>query len=264
MGRYNEMAQRNRGMWERHRFPVVTLSPTDEPMQVPGLVNIPLGLEGYTGHMSLVRWRLMLEWCAEQPFDWFLMHETDSVCLQNDLPCYLFDKNTFFSNEMPENANPPIQGFYCIAPWFFSRDLIKRMVHFIPDLKFTGPPNGDRWLGQLLEQGGFKHAPFQNGIGCGTLSTAPGPFARITPGGKRRPRWSPFHSRRENSRRPDSLIPMLKHLLTFSWWYIRFFLVSSACVLAKFAGGVAGLTWHVLMYPRALISYAKFVKTLKK
>src|SRR5512138_3800464 len=174
MGRYNEMANMNRKFWYHHWAPIVTLSPTDEPMQVPGIVNVSLGREGHTGRASIERWRLMLEWCAEQPFDYFLMHETDSICLTNELPDYLFDNpDTLFSNEMPENAQPPIQGFYCLAPWFFSRKLIKEIVHYIPKLIFTGPANGDRWLGQILEQGGFKHAPFRNGIGCGTLSMAP-------------------------------------------------------------------------------------------
>jgi hypothetical protein len=110
----------------------------------------------------------MLRWCLAQPYDHFMMHESDSICLSKTLPAYFYQRPwTFFSNEMLENRVPPEQTFYCVAPWFFHRSHAEQILAV--DTPDRAPFHGDRWVGQRLEVGNIRHARFTPGIGCGTI-----------------------------------------------------------------------------------------------
>ena len=164
------MVQMNLPHWRKHGFPVVVTSPEDSRCVVPGVDCVFHGLNDYTGIRSLNRWRLMLGWMAQQPFDYFMMHEADSICLNTDIPRYCYRQGVLFSNEMPDNAVPPTQAFYSLAPWFMSKSVIVRMLEVSKTRPDRPPYHGDRWVGQMVEQGAIAHQKFEPGIGCGTLS----------------------------------------------------------------------------------------------
>jgi hypothetical protein len=156
--------------WKHHGFPVVITSPENSYCIINEAPCVPVGLEGYTGQESLHRWRAMFRWMLQQPFEYFLLHESDSICLRKELPWELYRPGVLFSNEMPDNGVPATQAFYCVAPLFMHRNVIERMLEVSKTSADRPPYHGDRWVGQMVEEGEIAHQAFSPGIGCGTLS----------------------------------------------------------------------------------------------
>ena len=173
VGGYEQMCRNNRALWEHHGLPVVVLSPTDKPCIVEGMACAQVGRDQHAGPISIERWQRMLEWCLRQPYDYFFLTESDAVCLEPELPLWLWGIHScdlrFWSNEMPDNAAPPRQQFYCIAPYFFHRSLAQRILNISQLVPCGEPQHGDRWIGLMLEAGSIPHQKFSPGIGCGTL-----------------------------------------------------------------------------------------------
>jgi len=167
---YAEMVARHLPLWRRHGCRVVISSPRNSFCEISGVECVAHGEEGHAGPVSLDRWKEILRWLWGQPYEFFLMHESDSVCLSDRIPEYLYDNyDTFFSNELLDNANPPTQQAYCVAPWFFSRGVLRRVNVASEKAAYRPPFHGDRWVGQLLEEEGIPHRGFSPGVACGTL-----------------------------------------------------------------------------------------------
>jgi hypothetical protein len=182
--KYEAMTFMNLPLWRHHGSQVVIMSPWDSQLVIPGSLFAFVGEDEWAGAKSIERWVKMLAWCDREchnkGYRYVLMHESDSVCLTSKLPEYLTapeNEEIFFSNEMPENAEPRIQEFYCLAPWFFSAKVVRKLMAFIQTEFFwpVGPLHGDRWLGQLLVASGVAHRKFEPGIGCGTLGPVTAP-----------------------------------------------------------------------------------------
>jgi hypothetical protein len=87
--------------YQHHEAPVVVLSPEDAPVEIEGTECRSAGLRAYTGRTSLERQKAHLELLLEYPEDWFLLHDSDSVCLEPKLPEYLYEPDTVFYNAAP-------------------------------------------------------------------------------------------------------------------------------------------------------------------
>lgn len=167
---YADMVRRHLPLWQKNGGRVVITSPRDSFCEVPGAECVALGEEGHAGKKSLDRWKEILCWAAKQPERFVLMHESDSLCLLGSAPDYCYDHaDVFFSNEMTDNAVPPTQAVYCLAPWFFSQDTLRRFLAAAEKSEYRFPYHGDRWVGQIVEEGRIPHRRFFPGMGCGTL-----------------------------------------------------------------------------------------------
>lgn len=167
---YRDMVIRHLPFWRRHGCRVVVSSPRNSFCDVPGVECVAHGTEGHVGPGSLDRWKETMLWLAGQDHSFFLMHESDSICLEDEIPLrYYTQSDTFFSNEAADNAVPPVQQVFCVAPWFFSHTVLQRFNRAFETVAYRAPYHGDRWVGQVLEEGGIPHRPFSPGITCGTL-----------------------------------------------------------------------------------------------
>lgn len=161
-------------LYQHHGWPVSIFSPEDSPVLLPGLDCRAGGKRAYFGPDAQHRHLRYLEMLLEFPEDFFLMHESDSFCIDPVIPPYLYESpDTFWSNcindEDPEhNAARPNSPFVSFqAPWFFSRQTIERLiaaapkVPFHPHLKWV-----DLWLVELAVAAGVKWSPFKDAVCC--------------------------------------------------------------------------------------------------
>jgi hypothetical protein len=105
-------------LYLHHECPVTILSPEDAQAYVVhgGVENWHAGYRARSGPTAHARqleyYKLLL--CT--PENWFLIHESDSVCIDPQIPPYLYeDPNAFWCNNHE-------------APWFLSRDAMQRML----------------------------------------------------------------------------------------------------------------------------------------
>lgn len=91
---------------ESHECPIVILSPEDAPIQSMGRHHCRhAGRRGYIGQVTLDRQRDYLRILCSYPseLEWFLMHDSDSVCIKSEIPGYLYEnRNIIWSNELEE------------------------------------------------------------------------------------------------------------------------------------------------------------------
>jgi hypothetical protein len=167
---YRDMVIRHLPYWQNHQCRVVISSPRDSFCDVPGVECVAHGVDEHAGIKSLDRWKEIMRWLAGQDHAFFLMHESDSICLTGEIPLrYYQQSDTFFSNEAEDNKVPPDQKVFCVAPWFFSYAVLRRFNQALEKVAYRAPYHGDRWVGQVLEEGGIRHQSFSPGITCGTL-----------------------------------------------------------------------------------------------
>lgn len=121
--------------WTHHGCPVVVMSPIDSPVTLieEGLSCLQIGQAAYFGHLMLERLRLELQWMSQQPHKYFLVHEWDSFCLSPQIPEICYSENqqgTIWFNEVrdPRPHESPYPKIALHAPWFFSKDVIVRML----------------------------------------------------------------------------------------------------------------------------------------
>ena len=118
-----DQVQRQLPLYQHHGAPVLALSPEDAPANIQGVANRSGGLSGWKGahvaHKLLLHWKMILE----EPQDWFLMHEPDTLCLRPDLPDYIFESEDVFWC-----INPQREGGIHSPPWFCHRKVLKQLV----------------------------------------------------------------------------------------------------------------------------------------
>lgn len=121
--------------YTHHEAPVTVLSPADAPVQITGVDCRTAGKRAYTGKTSLERQRKHLELLLGYPEHWFLLHDSDSVCLEPELPSYLYTDAMFYNatptirylDSLGEPALPDYE-FVFQPPLFVSRAGIERML----------------------------------------------------------------------------------------------------------------------------------------
>lgn len=133
------------GLYTHHECPVTLLSPEDAPVIInyPGVDHKHAGKRGQLGPDAWARHMAFLKILVnDYPEDHFLIHESDSFCLDPKIPAYLYkEPYTVWSNNgvsTPEHWPGFPEGSAKMsfqAPWFFSRQTIKRMIaveHKVP------------------------------------------------------------------------------------------------------------------------------------
>ncbi len=180
-------------VYEHHKAPVVIVSPTDSPINKVGPhICVTAGKRAYIGELSLERQRLQMEKLLEfkdvygNPFQWFLMNDSDSFVAAPELPAYLFEfTDILWSNEVDDfripgksyNGLPPWpmdyhKGYPLKAfqpPYFCHRNVLEKMVEVAPSVKACPIcPFIDWYMVQLCIDAGMRHERFKEAVSCET------------------------------------------------------------------------------------------------
>lgn len=94
----------------RHGHPVIVMSPEDSPVEisVPGVSNATGGQREYIGWKGIERQLIHMRRLLEEPYDWFLMNDSDSLCIARDIPDFLYeDENVLWSNVVTDERIRP-------------------------------------------------------------------------------------------------------------------------------------------------------------
>jgi len=128
-----------------HQCPVAICAPEDSPITSSILSPrkeiryINAGKRAYIGQLSLDRQAIHLQKLLEAgPYQWFLMNDSDSVCLSPRLPDYLFaDPSIVWSNVVSDEMHPraatyPFPRLAFQPPYFMSRSCVEKLVEVAP------------------------------------------------------------------------------------------------------------------------------------
>ena len=123
--------------YTHHECPVVTFSPEDSKVEIPGIESRFGGIVGKEGQLSLDRHDRQLEMLLEFPEKYFLFHDPDSVCVDPKIPDYLYaEPDTLWSNIIVDSAHWRQQGFYPEGfpklafqpPYFLFRETVAKLL----------------------------------------------------------------------------------------------------------------------------------------
>lgn len=148
-----------------HGAPVIIFSPADAPVEITGLICRRAGKRAYIGQDSLDRQLLHLKTALEYPFEFFLLNDSDSLCVSPRIPAYLFEESSavVWSNEIGE-PRPHLSALPKIAmhpPYFLRRDSLEAMVASAG--RVTMHPITqyiDHYMLQLVYAAGLGHKSF--------------------------------------------------------------------------------------------------------
>lgn len=167
-----------------HQCPVIILSPANAPITEVSDSRVHcqwMGDVGWAGPQTLVRHRLFLEAMLKFPFQWYLMHDSDSVCLSPEIPAYLYEGKLAWSNEV-QDMNPGTSRILKIAvqpPYFFHRDVLAALIKAAdsPPESYYGEVTGpiptqciDHYHWQLTVGSQMPHFTFHTGCSWETSS----------------------------------------------------------------------------------------------
>ncbi len=175
--------------FEHHQAPIVIVSPVDSQVHKigPHICRVAGGV-GYTGQVSWDRQYLQLAALLDYPQKWFLLNDSDSFCVLQKLPDYLFeDDNIVYSNEVNDFRKPGEswqglppwpkdyhKGFPLIAmqpPYFLSRAALEKIVKHAKGLKACPiTPFIDWWWIPAIYAAKVKHKPFRKCASCETVT----------------------------------------------------------------------------------------------
>jgi len=115
-----------------HNIPVVILSPANSKVSAYlGAEARHFGKAAYIGQPSLVRQLGYFEILLKYPQRYFLIHDSDSLCLSPELPRELYaDDNVVWSNEVtePRPHESPYPKIAMQPSYFISRSAMERML----------------------------------------------------------------------------------------------------------------------------------------
>ena len=159
-----------------HECPVVIMSPDDEyRVEIPDVDCRFAGKRAYTGQDSLDRQWLQLKMLLEYPEEFFLIHDSDSVCLSPKIPEYLYGKDAMWSNLVNDNIPGREVGYYMNGfprlafqpPYFMSRRVLERVLAPIMDANLPANPTLpfiDHYMVQLAVNASVPWENFRDGI----------------------------------------------------------------------------------------------------
>ncbi len=177
-------------LYLHHECPVTILSPTDAKVEIqqPGIESRFGGKRAYTGQASADRQREHLKLLLECPEDFFLVHDSDSVCLSPEIPAYLYSEDVLWSNLVVDNMPGREHGYYIDGfpslafqpPYFFSRKVLEQLLASVaaenlpvnPTLPFI-----DHYMVQLAVKAAVPGKNFRDGI-TGPISSDRNSFSR--------------------------------------------------------------------------------------
>jgi hypothetical protein len=159
---------------QRHCCPITILSPENSPVLLPGLDCRAGGLAGHTGVHTLERQRRHLEILLELPENHFMIHDSDSICLDAKFPDYLYEEpemvwSNQVNDDIPQHQATFPEGWPHVAfqpPYFLSRTTIERMLAAAPHV-VTDPrlPNIDHYMVQLTYAAGLQWRGLEKAVG---------------------------------------------------------------------------------------------------
>ncbi len=173
--------------YEHHNSPVLVLSPKDGAIdRMNSAKCISIGAKGWIGAHTLYRQRRFLQMILNEPGEFVLFNDADSVCLSPQIPKYLYDSpGVFWSNEV-RDTNPAASKLPKLAfqpPYFFSKSVLHSLVRSsaTPAHSFTQPsPEGwpmplpteciDHWMLQVVYAANLPHRTFPDGASFETTS----------------------------------------------------------------------------------------------
>jgi hypothetical protein len=135
-----------------HECPVVTLSPEDAKVNIkhPDVENLYAGKRSQFGPDAHVRFLEGIKLLLSFPEDYFLIHDSDSLCLDPKIPDYLYvEPNTVWSNQTASSAkeNKYFGTELCLPTYVADRNkhheptklVIPQGLQFKTELSFQPP-----------------------------------------------------------------------------------------------------------------------------
>ena len=119
-------------LYLHHGCPVLILSPEDSPVRIanPEVVCQTAGKAGWKGPHTTERQVAHWKIAAALPARYYLLHDSDSVCLTPELPAYLREPGTdLWCNVLcheVEHETTDEPNF--VPPYFVSRSVLLRMI----------------------------------------------------------------------------------------------------------------------------------------
>lgn len=165
-------------MYTHHECPVTILSPEDAKIEIPGVDCRFGGQKQYIGQLSLDRQREHLRILMSYPEEFFLINDSDSMCLSPKIPDYLYAEPDFLWSNLIEDHMPFRQegyypeGFPKLAfqpPYFLSRKGIAALLACVEDENIPANPMLafiDHYMVQLAVKANFPWRNFTDGISC--------------------------------------------------------------------------------------------------
>jgi hypothetical protein len=143
---------------------------------------VTAGQRAYVGELSLIRQRLQLEKLLETPYQYFLMNDSDSVCLSPVIPKYLYDSDPLkvWSNIVSDEMHPREEGYEfprlaLQPPYFMHRAAMAKLVEAAPTVAVNPrTPFIDWCMMSWCVKAGLPYEGFPDGRSCPTNNYAPG------------------------------------------------------------------------------------------
>jgi hypothetical protein len=165
-------------MYTHHECPVTILSPDDSKIEIPGVDCRFGGKRQYIGQLSLDRQREHLRILMTYPEEYFLINDSDSMCLSPKIPQYLYDEPNFlWSNLIVDNMDFRQHGYYpddfpklaFQPPYFLSKTGIAALLACVEGENIPANPKLafiDHYMVQLAVKAKFPWRNFLDGISC--------------------------------------------------------------------------------------------------
>lgn len=162
-------------MYTHHQCPVTILSPTDAPIEIAGVDCRFGGKQQYIGQLSLDRQREHMRMLLEYPETYFLINDSDSMCLSPKIPDYLYAEPDFLWSNLIEDTMDFRQtgyypdGFPKLAfqpPYFLSRKTITDLLSVVADENIPMNPQLpfiDHYMVQLAVKANVPWRNFRDG-----------------------------------------------------------------------------------------------------
>jgi len=182
-----QQVEQSLDLYTHHQCPVVMLSPEDAPVNISGVENRHAGKRAQLGPDAHARHLAHLKILLTYPENHFLMHESDSFCLDLKIPDYLYaEPDIVWANIGDATADhhpgfpPGCPPLSFQAPWFLSRKTIEAFVAvadqvvYHPNLEWV-----DLYLVQLTHAAGLPWRAFRDRCLCpmsGCYDTTTGLF----------------------------------------------------------------------------------------
>lgn len=125
---------------EKHKAPIVILSPVNAPVKVMGPhICRQAGVRAYIGQESLDRQIAHLKILLEYPFEFYLLNDADSCCISAEIPSVLYasSADALWSNEVvePRPHTSPYPKLAAQPPYFLNRRSLAKIVETAPGIE---------------------------------------------------------------------------------------------------------------------------------
>jgi hypothetical protein len=162
-----------------HECPVLLLSPKDAAVRIrrKGVTCRSAGEAGWKGRHTLERQVEHLKLAAAQPQSFFLLHDSDSVCLYGEISGYLYEdaEGVFWSNEGCDSVIRKQEGSWTEQdeynqtlqpPYFFNRVTLEKIIAVADEaIDLCNPEAGiDQFYAEVVRCAGLERKVYPDGI----------------------------------------------------------------------------------------------------